>query len=311
MSKYILIHGQFHELPDNTLMHWKYIKREKVNGKWKYYYDLGETQKKNYEQAKKDYYSKVNELKRIRAKNVNGIETGIDHYSVANTKKKHALRDALKTAEYEYKTTPLYKREARAEKAKQNVAKVKNWAKDVAGYDEKQAMETAKTASNVAKNKAIDVESKNSKWKIKYTDFDPYTGEASKKPGYDVVEELADYQTNYYKDLAKKAESKYIDAIEEYKKTPLAKIEKASAKIDSVKERVAYMLKDLKKSRVPQPILSPEGTEKIITENVIREKTIPQNVIYEKTIPQNVIYEKRMTEDELREETAKKRKKKR
>ena len=26
---------------DNFLMHWKYIKREKVDGKWKYYYDNG------------------------------------------------------------------------------------------------------------------------------------------------------------------------------------------------------------------------------------------------------------------------------
>lgn len=30
---------------DNFLMHWKYIKREKVNGKWKYYYDDGEKTK--------------------------------------------------------------------------------------------------------------------------------------------------------------------------------------------------------------------------------------------------------------------------
>ena len=45
MSKYILIHGQFHELPDDALMHWKYIKREKINGKWKYYYSWDELKK--------------------------------------------------------------------------------------------------------------------------------------------------------------------------------------------------------------------------------------------------------------------------
>mgnify|MGYP003292125996 CR=1 FL=1 len=29
----------------NTIQHWKYIKREKVNGKWKYYYDDSELKK--------------------------------------------------------------------------------------------------------------------------------------------------------------------------------------------------------------------------------------------------------------------------
>lgn len=45
MSKYILIHGQFHELPDDALMHWKYVKREKVGDKWKYYYSWDELKK--------------------------------------------------------------------------------------------------------------------------------------------------------------------------------------------------------------------------------------------------------------------------
>lgn len=41
MSKtnYILIHGQLVEVSDEVLMHWKYIKREKKNGRWVYYYD--------------------------------------------------------------------------------------------------------------------------------------------------------------------------------------------------------------------------------------------------------------------------------
>lgn len=42
LSKYTIIHGQLCELPEDELMHWKYIKREKVNGKWKYYYDQSE-----------------------------------------------------------------------------------------------------------------------------------------------------------------------------------------------------------------------------------------------------------------------------
>lgn len=30
----------------DELQHWKYIKREKVNGKWRYYYDVGENERR-------------------------------------------------------------------------------------------------------------------------------------------------------------------------------------------------------------------------------------------------------------------------
>ena len=46
MSKYVLVHGQFYEIPDNSLMHWKYIRREKEDGKWKYYYSMDDLRKK-------------------------------------------------------------------------------------------------------------------------------------------------------------------------------------------------------------------------------------------------------------------------
>lgn len=41
MSQYVIVHGELVKLDDDTLMHWKYIKKERVNGKWRYYYDLG------------------------------------------------------------------------------------------------------------------------------------------------------------------------------------------------------------------------------------------------------------------------------
>ena len=34
--------GNFIVLNDDELMHWKYIKKEKVNGKWRYYYNVGD-----------------------------------------------------------------------------------------------------------------------------------------------------------------------------------------------------------------------------------------------------------------------------
>lgn len=38
MSKYVLKHGTFYSADPNELMHYKYIKREKKNGRWVYYY---------------------------------------------------------------------------------------------------------------------------------------------------------------------------------------------------------------------------------------------------------------------------------
>lgn len=52
MSKYVLMHGKIVEISDDQLMHWKYIKREKKNGKWLYYYD--------YKSLKKDVKSTLN-----------------------------------------------------------------------------------------------------------------------------------------------------------------------------------------------------------------------------------------------------------
>ena len=54
MSKYIIKNGSFREIGDDELMHWKYIKREKVNGKWRYWYD--------YKSLKNDVKSALNKL---------------------------------------------------------------------------------------------------------------------------------------------------------------------------------------------------------------------------------------------------------
>ena len=55
-------------IPDDELYHWKYIKKKKVNGKWRYYYDikdaLGYDERDSYKKAKKDlgaaYVKKLN-----------------------------------------------------------------------------------------------------------------------------------------------------------------------------------------------------------------------------------------------------------
>lgn len=51
MSKYVIIHGAFYELTDDELAHFKYIKKERKNGRWVYYYD---DDLDNYEQIMND-----------------------------------------------------------------------------------------------------------------------------------------------------------------------------------------------------------------------------------------------------------------
>lgn len=49
MADYIITNGQLHSTDE--LMHWKYIKRERVNGKWRYYYDKASA-KADFENSK-------------------------------------------------------------------------------------------------------------------------------------------------------------------------------------------------------------------------------------------------------------------
>lgn len=63
MSKYTIKNGIFHEIDDSELMHWKYIKREKIKGKWRYYYD--------YKSLKKDVKSTLNGLTKKTSNLVN------------------------------------------------------------------------------------------------------------------------------------------------------------------------------------------------------------------------------------------------
>lgn len=55
MSKYIISpDGKLYHADDDYLQHWKYIKREKVNGKWKYYYDEDENKLASLQKERDD-----------------------------------------------------------------------------------------------------------------------------------------------------------------------------------------------------------------------------------------------------------------
>ena len=115
MSKYVIMHGQFHEMSDDELMHWKYIKREKVNGKWVYTYKQPESNQPTtrYDMAK------------------------------ANQKRK---KDAEKAARKEERTNKLTNcRNAGKEKIEQNRAeRKKDWEESKVRGTEKAAKEATK-----------------------------------------------------------------------------------------------------------------------------------------------------------------------
>ena len=113
MSKtnYVLIHGQLVEVSDDVLMHWKYIKREKKNGRWVYYYDDSEMKRAQaeYDHVKRsvDYASaKYKDAKTERDSYFNGIaKFGKKERARGETISKNYdnARDLLKTANANYK----------------------------------------------------------------------------------------------------------------------------------------------------------------------------------------------------------------
>ena len=69
----------YRELEDDELMHWKYVKRERVNGRWRYYYDDSsfKDKKKAYEDAEKNLTTK--QLRYLLSKSA--VKTNYDLYT--------------------------------------------------------------------------------------------------------------------------------------------------------------------------------------------------------------------------------------
>ena len=221
----------------NELYHWKYIKREKKNGKWVYYYDTGANAKKNYEQAKQklDTYKRQEEGALARGLAGKGHEHSSGHAMqryVNSHYKDYGPREKLEKqyeeAKSEYYDSPMGKKEQRAENLKRTAQKVKDWAKDKLGYDEKQAASAARTKATIAKNEAEDIKKENDQWK-------------KNNPDSDNIREMADWQTNYYRELAGEAKVESIKADIAFSKTPLAKLEAMKESIDAAKDWVSEL----------------------------------------------------------------------
>ena len=159
MSKYIMHNGTFREVTDEELMHWKYIKKEKKNGKWVYIYDESELQR-----AKKDAEKAQKKADRTASR----YET-----TKIGTK---ATADAYAKADYEFKkkygsATLLDMLNAAITKTKKDDGLVDAWNKRArAGQatDSAEKTETrAKASAHAAAKKAKEATEKYEKMKVK------------------------------------------------------------------------------------------------------------------------------------------------
>ena len=87
---------------DPYLSHWKYIKRKRVNGKWKYYYNPGkyEVNKKNYEKKKYELTREKEWQDIVKRKDPEYVYTNSNGETVEDfdkylLNKKHPIIDAL------------------------------------------------------------------------------------------------------------------------------------------------------------------------------------------------------------------------
>ena len=81
MSDYIITNNGIVPVSDDVLMHWKYIKRVKKNGKWRYYYDeeslkrdikdkLGYDERERFQKATTQYEKAAKNAKKSRHENI-------------------------------------------------------------------------------------------------------------------------------------------------------------------------------------------------------------------------------------------------
>lgn len=129
----------------NSLKHWKYVKREKVNGKWRYYYDtkqlktdvkdaLGYDEKARLLRAEGLHADAKRKDDQAHDRYVETLMTTDRHGKAANealndwfTKRdiRNKTFDDYLAVNSEYRKTPLYK----VERLKEKIEDAKRWLK--------------------------------------------------------------------------------------------------------------------------------------------------------------------------------------
>lgn len=256
MSKYVIIHGQLHEISDDELMHWKYLKREKVNGKWKYYYDwnelksdtktflndpTGRKRKKNLDRAEKelrdatntienrkmrspDYSKAINEIRNAKARGTAYVAKGfLEETAAIDLDKQAEARKRLDEAKNAYsKTAP-----AKIEKAKDSAngigEGIKQKTQDILGYDERNY-----------KDYAYEMREKTES-EIKKANYDYFHNNYVSVSTDEGFKKLMDHRTRVSEIEGKydKWAEEYIKAKADYMKTPLGMIEATGDAVES------------------------------------------------------------------------------
>lgn len=259
---------------NNELYHWKYIKREKVGGKWKYYYDTGSLKKdaKNFvkdpvgTKAKAQY--RKTQQKYIDASNVgNGRSMSDLYYRDERKKAQELTKRGIKYIPTELKS-PFAKdknvgRKAVADLKREEHAKIEmNRAKKA--YDKTALGKLEKSASNT--RHLINEAKKTVKDKLGYderdaldkaqkevneTSYNKANALINAKDAYDYAERYGDdsfYETRAdeygkAKESHDKAVSKRDKAKAVYYDTPIGKLAEAGERIDAAKDYVEDLLK--------------------------------------------------------------------
>ena len=161
MKNYMIHNGTIVEVPEDALMHYKYIKREKKNGKWVYYYNDAEVKKaqENADQAKRN----LNSASARRHMAQQGSERFAYNMKTA-TYNSRIRESASSMASMRGMNTALQQRakvtkdketeaQARKDKADKKLKKAKKSVKRIAGKTVASVLTTASSSMHKAKKK--------------------------------------------------------------------------------------------------------------------------------------------------------------
>lgn len=235
-------------MSDGELMHWKYVKREKRGGEWKYYYkdDLpkgnAKTLKSEYQKrnAARQSYEKQAQSAQIRERNA-AIKSGDEERRWAvsdrgsnNKDRAMDLRKNVNLTKIAYNKTAAGKVDKAATAVKDKISNAKKALKDVSGYDEKEKAQSTKKSADLAKKQA---EYYDDEMRILKNKRAEKFGNTQGEKGF---RQLIDDTIRYRYEDAAEAESKAKEAAKDFAKTPLGLLEKAKDFVDSSEESREY-----------------------------------------------------------------------
>ena len=254
MSKYVIIHGQLRELPENELMHWgikkgearddhKYVKREWKNGRWVYTYpeDLKNTNNKTAFSVKDKLKQYAEGVKRDwKESKERGTKKAIEEATKKDgtfIKDKHGFRELAKTnftdsddilsGKTSIMTGTTEIREIRRGKLERLSDTAKEYVKDRLGYDEKDAAKAAIEKYEYAKNAEKNyVDEANASINFMGT-VNPRDGSIRYTDAQKKEIDSINRTMNQMHDQTAKAEKEASEASKAYLNSPIGKIEKA------------------------------------------------------------------------------------